>query len=99
MLQHVLTCKNGGFVSIRHNRIRDVTAKILHKVCRDVQLEPSLQPLTGKELYERSAITTDEARCDVSARGFWSAGQVTFLYVRVFKPNANRCVNQSLKKT
>ena len=44
-------------------------------------------------------MTTDEARCDVGNRGFWSAGQVTFLDVRVFNPNANRYVNQSLKKT
>ena len=52
----------------------------------------TFKPLTGKELCERSAITTDEARCDVSARGFWSAGQVAFLDVRVFNPNANRYV-------
>ena len=64
-----------------------------------MQLEPPLQPLTGEELCERSAITIDEARCDVSARGFWSAGQVVFLDIRVFNPNANRYVNQSLKKT
>ena len=77
MLQHALSCKNGGFISIRHNSIRDVTAKLLHEVCREVQLEPPLQPLTGEELYESSAITTNEARCDVSARGFfvcWSSG-------------------------
>ena len=43
-------------------------------------------------------MTTDEARCDVGNRGFWSAGQVAFLDVRVFNPNANRHVNQSLKK-
>ena len=76
-LQHALSCKNGGFISIRHNSIRDVTAKLLHEVCREVQLEPPLQPLTGEELYERLAITTNEARCNVSARGFfvcWSSG-------------------------
>ena len=59
----------------------------------------TFKPLTGEELCERSAITTDEARCDVSARGFWSAGQVAFLDVKVFNPNANRYVNQSLNKT
>ena len=64
-----------------------------------MRFEPPLQPVIGEELRERSAITTGEARCDVSARGFWSAGQVAFLDVRVFNPNANRYVNQSLKKT
>ena len=64
-----------------------------------MQLEPPLQPLTGEELCGRSAITTDEALCDVSARDVWSAGQFAFLDVRVFNPNANRYVKQSLKKT
>ena len=64
-----------------------------------MQLKPPLQPLTGEELCERSAITADEACCDASARGFWSASQVVFLDVRVFNPNANRYANQSLKKT
>ena len=64
-----------------------------------MRLEPPLQPLTGEELCERLAITTDEAPFDVIAGGFWSAGQVAFLDVRVFSPNANRYVNQSLKKT
>ena len=76
-----------------------------------MQLEPLLQPLTGEELCERlaitteearcevrSAITTDEARCEVSTEGFWSAGQVAFLDVRVFNSNVNRYVNQSLRK-
>ena len=64
-----------------------------------MQLKPLLQPLTGEELCESFAITTNEARCDVSARGFWSPVQVAFLNVRVFNPNPNRYVNQSLKKT
>ena len=98
-LQHTLSYKKGGFVSIRHKSICDVTAKLLHKVWQDVLLEPPLQPLTGEELSERSAMTTDEARCDVRARGFWSVGQVAFLDVRVSNPNANRYVKQSLKKT
>ena len=55
--------------------------------------------VTGEELGERLAITTDEARCYISGRDFWSAGQVTFLDGRVFNPNANRYVNQGLKKT
>ena len=53
-----------------------------------MRLEPPLQPLTGEELCERLAITTDEVPFDVIAGGFWSAGQVAFLDVRVFNPNA-----------
>ena len=70
-----------------------MTAKLLHEVCQDVQLQTTLQPLTGEGLFERSAITTEEARYDVST------SQVAFLDVRVINPNSNRYVNHSLKKT
>jgi hypothetical protein len=39
--------KKGGFVSIRHNEIHDLKAIMLSKVCKDVSIEPLLQPLTG----------------------------------------------------
>ena len=44
-LDHVLSCAKGGFPSIRHNEIRDVTATLLSEVCHDVATEPHLQPL------------------------------------------------------
>ena len=42
--------KKGGLVSIRHNDIRDLTAKILREVCNDVEVEAKLIPLTGEQL-------------------------------------------------
>ena len=55
---------------LRHNQIRDLTANLLVEAgCKDVQVEPHLLPLTGETLQYASAITTDEARLDVSARG------------------------------
>ena len=95
---YALSCKKGGFISIRHNNILNVTATLLKEVCKDVRIEPSLQPLTDEEFQEATAILTDEARCDVSARGFWSAGQVPFLDIRVFNPNANIYANQNLSR-
>ena len=41
---------------------------------------------------------TDEARVDVSARGFWTTCQTAFLDIRVFNPMAKRYVNQNLNK-
>ena len=35
---------------------------------------------------------------DISARGFWQAGQTAFLDVRIFKPNAKRYANIELSK-
>jgi len=78
-IEHALTCKKGGFVSIRHNSLRDITANLLTKTCKDVRVEPLLTPLTGEEFNERSANSSDDARLDIKARGFWQAGQLAFL--------------------
>jgi hypothetical protein len=58
-----------------------------------------LQPLTGESFQSKTANTCDEARSDVSVRDFWCAGQVAFLDIRVFNPNATRYANQKISKT
>ena len=70
-VQHCMSCKKGGFVSIRHNDLRDLTANMLSEVCKDVEVEPKLTPLTGKVLGSRTANTTNDARLDIRARGIW----------------------------
>ena len=95
-LQHCMSCKKGGFINIRHNDIRDLTAKMLTEVCKDVAVEPTSIPLTGENMKYKSAIIGNEARLDVRVRGFWIYGQQAFLDVRVFDPNASRYVNVSL---
>ena len=49
-VEHALRCPCGGFPSIRHNELRDITAELLTEVCRCVGVEPTLQPLTGEQL-------------------------------------------------
>ena len=34
------TCPKGGFPSIRHNKIRDLTASLLAEVCNEIEVEP-----------------------------------------------------------
>ena len=58
---------------------------MLESVAYDVQIEPALQPLTGKAL-PRSANSDDEGRLDISARGFWQRGGKAFFDVRIFNP-------------
>ncbi len=65
-----------------------MTASLLTEVCPNVATEPHLQPLSGETLRLASANTSDGARLDVRARGFWTVGQDTFLDVRVFHPDA-----------
>ena len=88
-VEHVLSCPRGGFPSIRHNEIRDITANLLTEVCHDVQVEPDLQEVSNEVLSGRTAITTDGARLDIAANGFWGGRyERTFLDVRVFNPYA-----------
>ena len=47
-IDHVMTCKKGGYVSFRHNALRDTEAELLKEVCRDVRTEPLLLPTDEK---------------------------------------------------
>ena len=80
---HGMICPMGGFPTIRHNKLRDVTASLLSEVCHNVATEPRLQPLNGESMTHRTAITTDDARFDIRARGFWSAAQDAYFDIRV----------------
>ena len=86
----------GGFPTIRHNEIRDLTASLLTEVCPNVAIEPHLQPLSGESFRLASTYTDDGARLDVHARGFWNTRQDAFFDVRVFHPNAPSNSSRSL---
>ena len=47
-MTHALNCKTAGFITIRHNRVRDFEAQILTKICSDVEIEPPQQSLEGE---------------------------------------------------
>ena len=97
-VSHALSCKKGGFVSMPHNEVRDITGKLMDEVCIDVRKEPMLLQLNGEPLYHQSANRRPEARLDISANGFWTPGQRVFLDVRVFDLNAQRYRGLELHK-
>jgi len=41
-VEHTLSCPKGGLPSIRHNKIRDLTATLLTEVCSQVVVESEL---------------------------------------------------------
>ena len=47
-MEHILSCPKGGFPSIRHNEIREITTTLLSEVCHDVAIELHLQTLSGE---------------------------------------------------
>ena len=92
-----MSCKKGGFVSIRHNDLRDLTARIVSEVCKDTEIEPKLLPLSG-ELHGRTTNRSNEARLDIRTRGFWERGQQAFFDIRVLDLNACRFLYKSLQQ-
>ena len=79
----------GGFPSLRHNEIRDLTANLLSEVCNNISIEPHLQPLSEEHLFQATANSQDGARLDVAANRLWGGRyEQTYLDIRVFNPLA-----------
>ena len=78
-----------GFIYQRHNELRDTLANMVQDVCKDVKVEPDLEPITGEQLNAGA----------VSARGFWVKGQRAFFDIRVFNPYAQRYSTQCVKSS
>ena len=82
-VNHTLICKKGGYVSMRHNNLRDLNANLQREVCRDVVIEPHLLPVNNEEIQG-----SEGDRADISSRGLWSTFERTFFDVRVLHPNS-----------
>ena len=60
-VQHAMSCKKRGFITLGHNEVGDKKATLLSDVCKDVELEPSLLTLIGEEeTMRKTAKTNDE---------------------------------------
>ena len=86
-IDHCLTCKLGGYVSLRHDSLKKTTAELLRQVCKDVEDEPRLLNVTTEQLPNGTNVA-DGARLDVSMRGFWTPLDRTFTDIRVLHPQA-----------
>ena len=80
--------KKGGFMTLCHNTLRDIT---------DALLEENQFYNQIIILYHQQQ-TNDGARLDRSARSFWITGQKVFFDVRVFDPKASQYQSKSLKQ-
>ena len=87
-VDHSMIYPYGCFPTLRHNELRDTTAKLLTEVCHNVGTHPILQPLSGEVLQRRSANCDDGARLDTVADNFWGNEQRAFFDERVFHPMA-----------
>jgi hypothetical protein len=96
-IDHVMTCKKGGYVTFRHNALRDTEAELLREVCKDVRIEPPLLP-TDKKCHPPSTNTQDQARLDIVATGLWGTFERTFFDVRVTHAGAKSNIDKPLDK-
>ena len=93
-MNHALVCKRGGFISSRHDNIRDTLTVLLSKVCNNFQAEPHLTPLDNEVFTLRTANTSEEARLDIKANSFWRRGQTAFFDVRITHVNSASNINK-----
>ena len=85
--EHAFSCMQGGFPTLCHNDIRDITARYLSKVCLNMEVEPELQPLSGEKLHFRTSNVDDSVQLDVRAQRSWGDKfQGALFDVRVFNP-------------
>ena len=72
--QHSMSCRKDGFLNIRHNDLRDLTANMMSEVRKYTGIELKLAPLSGEELQGRTSSNSNEARVDIKTRGFCERG-------------------------
>ena len=73
-VDHSVICKLGGYTLMRHNSVRDSEVQIIKEVCRDVQTEPTLLPISKMTMKEKSTLLTmqgwipQQENCGIAAR-------------------------------
>ena len=87
-VDHALCCKKGGFISARHDKLRNLLAGSLTRVCNNVEVEPQLTKIDNEVFRLQTTSNEDDARLDIKASDFWETGQTTFFDVRVTHVNA-----------
>ena len=69
------------------------TAKMCEKVTHTVKVEPTLQPLTSKEMQQNHS---EKGISDVNAGGFQSRGQTALFDFRIFNRNTQHHQKKAL---
>ena len=90
-LDHALSCSREGYLSTRHNEVRDLLANVMRETCHNTATEPQLLPLSGERFRSSTANGANDARMDFKVIGFWSSSRHESAYfdVQVFFPHAH----------
>ena len=63
----MMTCCQGGYISLRHNELRDMTASMVAEAFVDVEVKLNLQAVV-EECFPGSANRLEEARLKMCVR-------------------------------
>ena len=80
-ITHALSCLFGGFPTLRHKEVRDITAGLIKQAAHQGTVEPHLQPLSGRHLRFSTTNTKDQACLNVAASGIWGGQFLTHMQV------------------
>ena len=95
-VDHAMSCHKGGFPTLWHNEICNLTANLLKEVCPNTCIEPGLQSLDVEAFRLRTTNTEEDACVDIRVDGFWTTAQGAFFDIRVFHPSAPFTVKKEL---
>ena len=91
-----MSCPSGVFPSIRHNEIRDLTAKVLTETCNDIRIEPPLQSINDEHCRHKTVNSENGAWLDIAADNFGGNDrQQAFFDIQIFNPHAPSYRNKS----
>ena len=81
-VDHSMICKLGGFITQRHNELRDLEAdrEFLSMVSSNVEIEPVLQHISSEHLNSGSNKAKD-ARLDIHSSA-WFLGKTSISILR-----------------
>ena len=94
-LNHIFSCKNGGYANYKHDNVRNAIARYLRQICKYVTVEPHLIPIEAEQ-FQQKRNNADKARLDIAARGSWSTFERTLTDVRIVNPNSKSYSAQTL---
>ena len=87
LVNHTLSCPKGVLLSIRHNGIIDLKAKLLSEICLQVATEPKLQPVSSEDFLLSTVSTQDGTRLNIVINELLRGrSECEFADVRMFNP-------------
>lgn len=96
-VNHSRTCHIGGYINMRHDKVRDYIYDKAKMVYNDVEKETTLKPVE-EQVLSPGAILADGARSDVRIMGFSRDFQDTHFDIKVINAQADTHLTHNPKE-